>query len=59
MDGGTTWNLNISSAVNGCLTMVDDESKITIDVLICGGGDHWDSSQRMGGSTIDNYLRGR
>ena len=39
MDGGTVWNVNISSAINGCLTKVDDESKITVDILICSGPD--------------------
>ena len=36
MDGGTTWNVNIASAIHGCLDIVGgDHSKITVDVLIC------------------------
>lgn len=56
MDGGTTWNVNISSAINGCLSMVDDESKITVDILICDDPSVQDYSV---GTTIDNFLRRR
>merc|ERR1719468_1037543 len=35
MDGGTVFNINIESAVHQCLDLVNDESKITVDVLIC------------------------
>ncbi len=36
MDGGTTWNVNIVSAVQGCMTKVDSYDKIIVDVMICG-----------------------
>ena len=36
MDGGTVWNINIDSAIQQCLEIVDDPSKITVDVIICG-----------------------
>lgn len=32
MDGGTAWNLNIASAINGCLSLGYTEDKITLDV---------------------------
>lgn len=56
MDGGTTWNVNISSAINGCLTKVDDLSKITVDILICS--DQHNISAFTPSTTIDNFLRG-
>ena len=37
MDGGTVWNTNLTSAVQECAKIVDnDYSKIVIDVAICG-----------------------
>ena len=35
MDGGTVWDVNVQSAVNQCLEIVDDESDIIVDVLVC------------------------
>ena len=35
MDGGASGNINVISAIDQCLEIVDDESKITIDVFIC------------------------
>ena len=36
IDGGSTWNINIDSAIQRCLEIVDDPAKITVDVMICG-----------------------
>ena len=36
MDGGTVWDVNIDSAINQCLEVVDSEEDIIIDVAICG-----------------------
>ena len=36
MDGGTVYNLNMEAAVRQCMEIVDDESKIIVDVYICG-----------------------
>ena len=56
MDGGTVWNINISSAINGCISLgVEDLSKITVDLFICGTegiNEGW-----IPGHTLDNYLR--
>lgn len=35
MDGGASSNINVISAIDECMEIVDDESKITIDVFIC------------------------
>lgn len=57
MDGGTTWNLNISSAVNGCKALGFDEERITVDVLICGSADLITPGEE--GKTLHNFQRGR
>jgi predicted acylesterase/phospholipase RssA len=56
MDGGTIWDVNIDSAVQQCLGIVDNLEDITIDVAICGYSDiteHEEASKRA----INNYLR--
>ena len=35
MDGGTVFGLNLVSAVQRCREIVDDDSKITIDIIVC------------------------
>ena len=35
MDGGTTWNTNVASAVERCMEVVDNESQIIIDIVLC------------------------
>ena len=35
IDGGTAHNVNIEEAIQRCMEIVDDESKITIDIIIC------------------------
>lgn len=37
MDGGTVWNTNLVSAVDKCLELVDDESQIVLDIILCSG----------------------
>ena len=56
IDGGTVWNTNLVSAVQRCREKVDDDSKITIDILVCFGYDI-DKDFRQAGNTIDNYNR--
>lgn len=34
-DGGVAWGTNIVSAVDRCREQVDDDSQITIDVVVC------------------------
>ena len=36
MDGGTIWDVDIISAVQQCLNVVDNEEDIIVDVAICG-----------------------
>jgi hypothetical protein len=35
MDGGTVWDVNIGSAVQQCMELVDDYSQIVIDIAVC------------------------
>jgi len=37
VDGGTAYMFDIAGAVNRCLEVVDDESKVTVDVVGCFG----------------------
>ena len=58
MDGGTVYNINLDSAIEQCMEIVDDESKITIDILICGSNadpEIWDKA----GNSWSNYFRAR
>merc|ERR1712227_1116194 len=56
MDGGTVWNLNLASAVKRCREQVDDDSQITIDIVVCHRGkmlEDWD----FRGKFLENKLR--
>ena len=35
MDGGTVWNVNLMTAVDQCLEIVDDYADIIVDVAVC------------------------
>ena len=35
MDGGTVWNVNVSSAINQCHDMGATNEEITLDVVVC------------------------
>jgi len=37
VDGGSIWNTNIFSAVDGCREMGFDDSNIIVDYVLCGG----------------------
>ena len=55
MDGGTVYNLNLVSAVHRCREIVDDDSKITIDIIVCHDPKSlppWEDK----GSAINNFL---
>ena len=56
MDGGSVWNTNLVSAVQRCREIVDDDSKITVDIIVCGQGPKigpWKNE----GKAVGNYLR--
>ena len=58
MDGMAVYNLNIEAAVRQCMDVVDDESKIIMDVLLCGSNAA-PEEETDSGHSINNYLRGR
>jgi hypothetical protein len=55
VDGGVVWNLNLASAVQRCREIVDDDSQITVDVVVCAAHDIKDWTNK--GDTVNNYLR--
>jgi len=59
MDGGAVHNVNTISAINQCMELVDDESKITIDVFICNAKAETESKEEIGVDTISNYFRAK
>jgi len=59
MDGGTVYNINLEGAVRQCMNgIVDDESKIIIDVFICGAPDTPEVEEKPGNGW-ENYFRSR
>jgi hypothetical protein len=55
MDGGTVYNTNLVSAINTCREQVDDDSEITIDIIICDSTelDSWTDQS----NALANYMR--
>ena len=51
MDGGTVYNVDMEGAVRQCMDgIVDDESKIIVDVFICGAPDEPEVIEKTGNS---------
>lgn len=57
MDGMTAWNVNLSSAISRCLEKVDDDTKITVDIAICGESSIEEAEETK--DAIDNFFRAR
>ena len=58
VDGSTATNINVEDAISECKKLVgDDESKITIDVMLCAG-ENTTGEWEKDGNTISNYIRG-
>ena len=55
IDGGTAWGTNLVSVVQRCRELVDSDSKITVDIVVCDSHQisQWDDK----GSAINNFLR--
>ena len=58
MDGGTVYNTNLNSAILQCLDMVDDETKITIDIFVCSPSDTPPVTEEDS-KTVGNIMRNR
>lgn len=53
MDGGTVWNTNIATAIEKCEEIEPNDSKIIIDIVLCG--DHEMHSEMDTGNSINNF----
>ena len=59
MDGGTVYNINAEGVIAQCMDgIVDDESKITLDILFCSDA-NLPAAEDTVGKTISNYQRAR
>ena len=57
MDGGTIWDVNVQSAIEQCMEIVDDQADIILDVMIC---DYQEAPQPPDKTnTIHNFWRQR
>jgi len=56
MDGGTVWNTNLVTAVQRCREQVDDDSEITVDIIVCGYP-NLDQNWEFQNHAINNWLR--
>jgi len=55
MDGGTVYNTNLVSAINRCKEIVDDDSKIILDIVVCSSYELPEWKDRK--NAMSNYLR--
>jgi len=48
MDGGVIWGINIATAIHRCMEIVDDESQIIVDILMCSASDNLEKWEQTG-----------
>mmetsp|Transcript_1243 Transcript_1243/g.1645 ORF Transcript_1243/g.1645 Transcript_1243/m.1645 type:complete len:88 (-) Transcript_1243:585-848(-) len=58
MDGMAVYNTNVEGAIRQCRDLVDDDSKVIVDVLICNSPDEPDELTKTGHSW-NNFFRNR
>ena len=58
VDGGLASNLNIEDAILQCKELVEDDSQITVDILICQESQEVDEWEVLG-KTASNYFRAK
>lgn len=59
IDGGSAWNLDVASAINRCRELVDDDSKIVIDIIDVGSNETLSKLEKKSRSAISNLMRAR
>ena len=60
VDGSTATNINVEDAINQCREIVDDDSKIIVDILLCmGSPEEAEEQEETGSMATSNYLRAR
>jgi len=57
IDGGVAWNLDVSSAIEKCRTLVDSDSKIVLDIIDLDRSIENLPRLNETGRSIFNYLR--
>ena len=57
VDGSLAMNVNVEDAIKQCRELVDDDSKITVDILLCKGAKHISEVESSSHKAIDNYHR--
>ena len=57
IDGGSVWNLNLATAIQRCQEIVDDDSKITLDIIDCFTSSAPPYEGKDKTRAIDNYNR--
>jgi len=57
MDGGTVWDVNVQSAIEQCLEIVEDQSDIILDIMICSYQEDLQAPDKT--NTIHNFWRQR
>jgi hypothetical protein len=59
IDGGSAWNLDTGSAIRRCRELVNDDSKIIIDIIDVGFNQTLVPHANRSGNAIHNFLRRR
>ena len=57
MDGGTVWDVNVASAIEQCMGIVEDQRDIILDVMICSYQEAPEEPDKT--NTIHNFWRQR
>ena len=57
MDGGTVWGVNAQSAIEQCLAIVEDQSDIYLDVMLCDYHEAPEAPDKT--NTVHNYWRAK
>ena len=57
-DGGVSYGVNIPDAINRCREIADDDSEITLDVVMCSSAGSL-GDFNVSKSTVDNFMRYR
>jgi predicted acylesterase/phospholipase RssA len=57
MDGGVAYGVNLASAVQRCREVIDDDSKITIDIIMCGSNTTDPAPWTDRNNAYSNFLR--
>ena len=57
VDGGSVWNVDIVGAIDRCREIVDSDSDIIVDTILCNGAQNITRDEHKKYNTIQNYMR--